>query len=52
MVPFPRRLPHSISLLEEQEFEPSVPRKRRAVTDTLPWLLRTGFRRRGGGPEL
>src|SRR5437016_14448831 len=23
-------------------FEPSVPRKRRTVTDTLPWLLRNG----------
>src|SRR6201998_3873943 len=26
MVPFPRRLPHTISLLEEAGFEPSVPR--------------------------
>src|SRR5438876_8008639 len=28
MVPFPRRLPHSISLAEEEGFEPSVPRMR------------------------
>src|SRR5712672_3475096 len=27
MVPFPRRLPHTISLLEEAGFEPSVPRQ-------------------------
>src|SRR5258707_8593011 len=26
MVPFPRRLPHSISSLEQSGFEPSVPR--------------------------
>jgi hypothetical protein len=28
MVPFPRRLPHTISALEGTGFEPSVPRKR------------------------
>jgi len=28
------------SPLEERGFEPSVPGKRRTVTDTLPWLLR------------
>src|SRR6202047_1522350 len=28
MVPFPRRLPHTISLLEGAGFEPSVPRER------------------------
>jgi hypothetical protein len=27
MVPFPRRLPHTISLLEGEGFEPSVPRE-------------------------
>src|SRR5258707_9191650 len=28
MVPSPRRLPHTISLVEEEGFEPSVPRER------------------------
>jgi hypothetical protein len=28
MVPFPRRLPHTISLLEGDGFEPSVPRQK------------------------
>src|SRR6266571_2490530 len=31
MVPFPRRLPHSISLLEGDGFEPSVPGEK-------PWV--------------
>src|SRR6202047_3145392 len=43
MVPSPRRLPHTISPLEREEFEPSVPRERdgpRAIAKVVSrWAL-------------
>src|SRR5712675_1670218 len=46
MVPFPRRLPHTISPLEGDGFEPSVPQPRRAR------FSHPGARLRGiGAPE-
>ena len=36
MVPFPRRLPHSISPLEEGGFEPLVPLTRKGTKATEP----------------
>jgi len=40
MVPFPRRLPHTISLLEGAGFEPSVPRRLQAKTPRFGIVLR------------
>src|ERR1700730_17007791 len=45
MVPSPRRLPHTISPLEEAGFEPSVPRK-----GEFPALRRASNRRRIARP--
>src|ERR1700758_1799473 len=42
MVPFPRRLPHTISLLEGAGFEPSVPRKTPGILATSA-LVRAAF---------
>src|ERR1700720_256171 len=46
MVPFPRRLPHTISPQEEAGFEPSVPRKAPGVP-AVPALVRAVFRLEG-----
>jgi hypothetical protein len=37
MVPFPRRLPHTISLLEEAGFEPLVPLPSRILRPVFRW---------------
>src|ERR1700674_5206279 len=47
MVPFPRRLPHTISPVEGDGFEPSVPRERNYVFRDCPVRPLWQFRSRG-----
>src|ERR1700674_1208307 len=39
MVPFPRRLPHTISPVEEARFEPSVPTRGTALFETAGFSM-------------
>jgi hypothetical protein len=52
MVPFPRRLPHTISPLEGDGFEPSVPRGESAAVDEPYIVQRQALANATTGPEI
>src|SRR5256886_1114143 len=51
MVPFPRRLPHTISPLEQAGFELSVPPERKAFPTALDRFRRPSVTRRQAWPH-